>query len=71
MDNNISIRDLAPEAGLHHTNLRTAMKRGGFPIVRMRAPSGQMLDVVTRKTADRFLAERRASGYVGKIATKP
>jgi hypothetical protein len=31
----------------------------------MRGPSGQMLDVVTRKTADRFLEERRASGYVG------
>jgi hypothetical protein len=60
----ISLHDFAPEVGIDVTNVRVALKRGGYPIERMRSPrSGQMLDVVSAETAERFLADRRLTSY--------
>jgi hypothetical protein len=56
----VLVNDLAREINRHHTNVHRDLKKRGFALIDVRAPSGQMMKALSRPEADRYLAARRA-----------
>jgi hypothetical protein len=56
----VLVNDLAREIDRHHTNVHRDLKKRGFALFDVRAPSGQMMKGLSQVDADRYLAARRA-----------
>lgn len=68
-DEFITLKDLAAEFGIHHSNVRPYLRKCGIKTQRRRTPNSrnQLTDTLSREEADFVRAKRREEGYLGSL----
>ncbi len=68
-DEFVTLKDLAAEFGIHHSNVRPYLRKLGIKTQKRRAPNSrnQLTGTLTQEEADFVRAKRREAGYLGSM----